>query len=290
MKPMRFSANAKPGRPRGAFTLIELLVVLAILSLLVAILTPSIGRAMTLARRAICLTNLRTLGNAGVLFATANDNYFPQALDYNVHRAFSPDATTVQEKWIGIPLEEQRHLWWFRSVPAYASGSEESWPEGTMTCPSSDKRTVNDSIAWSTANFDTLPVERLSWRANVKGNTVWCSYGQNYFLRPLKEPNSNFMYGGRYLPWDGIQHSWPCQDTNIGTLPSPASTVFYGDNKWDHGGVSPIWGDRWQGGWRHDWYKNYVHFDGHAESVHLLEEPANGSRDWMMKWRGMANW
>jgi hypothetical protein len=177
-----------------------------------------------------------------------------------------------------------------RVYTAYASGSEESWPEGIMTCPSSDKRTVNDSIAWSTANFGTLPVERLSWRANVNGNTVWCSYGQNYFLRPLKEPNPNFMYGGRYLPWDGIQHSWPCQDTNIGTLPSPASTVFYGDNKWDHGGVSPIWGDRWQGGWRHDWYKNYVHFDGHAESVHLLEEPPSGSRNWMMKWRGMANW
>lgn len=45
-------------RGRGAFTLIELLTVIAIISLLVTILLPTLSRAKELARRSVCSTNL----------------------------------------------------------------------------------------------------------------------------------------------------------------------------------------------------------------------------------------
>ena len=50
-------------QPRGAFTLIELLIVVAIISLLVAIVIPSLARARELARRALCAHNLHQIYN-----------------------------------------------------------------------------------------------------------------------------------------------------------------------------------------------------------------------------------
>jgi len=64
-------------RKGHAFTLIELLVVIAIIALLVAILLPSLSMAKELARRAVCATNLRSLGLTYHLYAEENSGYVP---------------------------------------------------------------------------------------------------------------------------------------------------------------------------------------------------------------------
>ncbi|MCK4343132.1 MAG: type II secretion system protein [Phycisphaerae bacterium] len=56
------------------FTLIELLVVVAIISLLMSILTPSLSRARQQAKSTVCLTRLREFMNG--LTAYSNDNEF----------------------------------------------------------------------------------------------------------------------------------------------------------------------------------------------------------------------
>lgn len=64
-------------RTLQGFTLIELLVVISIISLLVAILLPSLNRARELARSTVCLANCRRLSVSLLLYAENNEETFP---------------------------------------------------------------------------------------------------------------------------------------------------------------------------------------------------------------------
>lgn len=66
---------------RRAFTLIELLVVIAVISVLAAFLFPVFGRARESARRTSCLSNVRQLGQAFLMYAGDNDETLPNAAD-----------------------------------------------------------------------------------------------------------------------------------------------------------------------------------------------------------------
>jgi len=64
-------------RRRSAFTLIELLVVIAIIAILAAILFPVFAQAREKARQATCVSNLKQLGTACVMYAQDYDESYP---------------------------------------------------------------------------------------------------------------------------------------------------------------------------------------------------------------------
>jgi prepilin-type N-terminal cleavage/methylation domain-containing protein len=64
----------QPTGKKAGFTLVELLVVIAIIALLMAILIPALNRAREQGKRVVCLSNLRQLMLAWILYADDNDD------------------------------------------------------------------------------------------------------------------------------------------------------------------------------------------------------------------------
>ena len=62
---------------KSAFTLIELLVVIAIIALLLSILMPSLNLVKSVAKRTVCSTHLKSIGQGIVTYATENSDKLP---------------------------------------------------------------------------------------------------------------------------------------------------------------------------------------------------------------------
>ena len=62
---------------RSAFTLVELLVVIGIIAVLISILLPSLSRARAAANSLACLSNLRVMGQALIMYSDQNNGMLP---------------------------------------------------------------------------------------------------------------------------------------------------------------------------------------------------------------------
>lgn len=62
---------------RIGFTLVELLVVIGIIALLISILLPAVTAARNQAKATVCLTNIRQVATAVIMYSTASKGWFP---------------------------------------------------------------------------------------------------------------------------------------------------------------------------------------------------------------------
>jgi prepilin-type N-terminal cleavage/methylation domain-containing protein/prepilin-type processing-associated H-X9-DG protein len=92
------NSNLEPEfRKSKAFTLIELLVVVAIISVLISILVPSLNEARDNAEQVACMSNLRQIGFAFAMYLDDNEGWFPRSVWWYLD--FYPTYVTAEESF-----------------------------------------------------------------------------------------------------------------------------------------------------------------------------------------------
>ena len=134
---------------RTAFTLIELLVVIAVIAILAALLFPVFGRARESARRTSCLSNVRQLGQAFLMYAGDHDETLPNAAD-------GPEGEGRTGGWILVNHFPANDTQAARNAFEPASGGLYPYVKGPQVyvCPSdSEGRQSGNSYAANSCLF-----------------------------------------------------------------------------------------------------------------------------------------
>jgi prepilin-type N-terminal cleavage/methylation domain-containing protein len=137
-----------------AFTLIELLVVIAIIAILAAILLPALARAKQKAHAVNCISNLKQLGYAWVIYTDENEGRFSEGEGTDMARG----------EWV-VALKDA-----YRRKPAL------------LKCPSATKLAASGQAGTTTTCFAfNIP------DPDLPSNKLWASYGLNVWSYDAKK-------------------------------------------------------------------------------------------------------
>jgi len=257
-KRMGKKMTAENPEKRQGFTLIELLVVIAIVSLLLAILMPSLRKAKEQSQAVVCLSTLKQWGILYSLYAQDYDSSLPVG-------------------WNGGKM-------WMTDLLAYYQNVDE-----LRVCPRAKRfldtvpgQVPDEFTAWGRYGYNGIAVPYWGeygqygsysvngWAHNpldvgVPGTYNIAPAWRDYYWRKISQvrvPSAVPLMGGGM--WEGAN----ALDTDA---PPPARGAEAGKNAYNSGGLSSYCLDRHRGG------PNWLFVDGQVRKVGMKEL-------WRLKW------
>ncbi len=123
---------------KSKFTLLELLIVIAIISILLTLLLPSLSNARESAKNLLCLNNLKTVGIATFLYTDESDGWVvPNTLN-----------TGTNDRWAKYSL--------FRELNGWDSVNPVWMIPNEGACPKARERCLKENVDYNTASIKDL--------------------------------------------------------------------------------------------------------------------------------------
>ena len=213
---------------RKAFTLIELLVVIAIIAILAAILFPVFAQAKMAAKATQCVSNIRSMGQAVVLYQNDYDDTYPLAAYGTASGGFVLWHDLVD------PYVKNKDIWHCPGSKVSekdttgAITSHFGYNVGYITTFAIDYSNANDHIAYPQGAFDKPSETVLFTSAKSSVPNSWCG-DDGKLLLPPSWPDGDCWGRPDAVHMNNVAIAW--LDTHVNR--QPLSKFYTGLNPQD---------------------------------------------------------